>query len=86
MSKQQVDVLKQKQAELNTYLGQADAAISIVTDTVNKLVAINETIDFRISEIDEYTTGLLQTKTGLSNAKSRNKRIIENFNALLNVN
>lgn len=80
-----VDVLAQKQAELNTYMGQANAAISLVTNTVSNLSAINEKIDAKIREIDEYQAGLAATKTGLTDARTKNERIIKNFNALLNV-
>ena len=79
-----VDVLKQKQSELNTYVSQATAAISLVTDTISSLGAINERIDERIKEIDEYVGGLMSTKTGLAEAHSKNERIIKNFSALLN--
>lgn len=79
-----VDVLQQKQNELNTYVGQANAAISIVTTTVATLGTINEHIDAKIREIDEYTAGLVATKSGLTDAKTKNERIIKNFNALLN--
>lgn len=80
-----VDVLAKKQAELNTYVGQANAAISLVTSTVASLGAINENIDAKIREIDEHQAGLAATKSGLTDAKTKNERIIKNFNALLDV-
>lgn len=80
-----VDMLQQKQNELNTYVGRANATISIVTDTVAILAAINENIDDKIREIDEYQAGLDATKSGLTDARTKNERIIKNFNALLNV-
>lgn len=80
-----VDVLAKKQAELNTYVGQANAAISLVTNTVASLGAINENIDAKIREIDEYQAGLAATKSGLTDARTKNERIIKNFNALLDV-
>lgn len=80
-----VDVLAKKQAELNTYVGQANAAISLVTSTVASLGAINENSDAKIREIDEYQAGLAATKSGLTDAKTKNERIIKNFNALLDV-
>lgn len=79
-----VDVLKQKQSELNTYVGQATAAIALVTDTISSLSAINEHIDVKIKEIDDYVDGLMSTKAGLTEAQSKNARIIQNFSALLN--
>lgn len=80
-----VDVLKQKQLELDTYVGQAKDAISLVTDTISTLGTINESIDAKIREIDDYTAGLSETRSGLTDARTMNERIIKNFNALLNV-
>lgn len=77
------DVLTQKQSELNAYVDQAKAAISLVTDTIARLSDINENIDAKIREIDEYSAGLAATKSGLTNAKTKNERILKNFNALL---
>lgn len=85
MSKKNTDVLAQKQAELNTYIDKANAAISLVTNTVASLGAINEGIDAKIREIDEYQAGLAATKSGLTDTKTKNERIIKNLNALLNV-
>lgn len=79
------DVLKQKQKELDTYVGQSNIAISIVTNTITTLDAINESIDEKVREIDEYTAGLTATKTGLADAKAKNERIIKNFSTLLNL-
>lgn len=77
-----VDVLAKKQAELNTYVGQANAAISLVTSTVASLGAINENIDAKIREIDEYQAGLAATKSGLTDAKTKNQSVSSRISTL----
>ena len=79
------DVLSQKRAELNTYINQFNSAISMVTNTIASLSSINDGIAQKIKEIDEYQAELDTTKTGLVIAKDQNERVIQNFNALLNI-
>ena len=83
--KKKLDVLAQKKAELNTYVAQFEGAISMVTSTIDSLGAINENINAKIREIDDYEAELAKTKEGLAGAKSKNERVIKNFSALLNV-
>ena len=48
------DVLQQKQKELADCQKQFGAAISIVTSTVQNLTHINEEIQTKVQEIEEY--------------------------------
>ena len=80
------DVLQQKQKELAECQEQCGAAISIVTSTIRNLNQINEQIDTKVKEIEEYQNQLDTTKSGLEDTKKKNERIIKNFNALLDVN
>ena len=77
------DVLQQKQKELADCQKQFGAAISIVT--VQNLTHINEEIQTKVQEIEEYQSQLNATKTGLKDTQKKNERIIKNFNALLDV-
>jgi len=77
------DVLQQKQKELADCQKQFGAAISLVTSTVNSLSQINDDIEVKVREIEEYQSQLNATKVGLKDTKSKNERIIKNFNALL---
>lgn len=79
------DVLQQKQKELANCQKQFGAAISIVTQTVHNLSQINEQIQTRVQEIEEYQSQLDNTKAGLKDTQNKNERIIKNFNALLDV-
>ena len=78
-----VDVLHQKQEELARYQSKADDAISIVTQTAQNLIQINDKISEKIQEIDTYKNELDKTKAGLNETKQRNEHIIKNFNALI---
>lgn len=79
------DVLQQKQKELADCQKQFGAAISIVTSTVQNLTHINEEIQTKVQEIEEYQSQLNATKTGLKDTQKKNERTIKNFNALLDV-
>lgn len=77
------DILAKKQAELTKYTEQFDAAVSMVTSTIDNLKRINDGIQEKIGEIEDYQSELAKTRSGLDNARSKNERIIQNFSALL---
>lgn len=77
------NMLEQKTKSLNTYVKQFNKAVSLVTSVVDKLTRANEGIERTVAEIEDYQKALDNTITGLTEAKSKNERVIENFNALL---
>lgn len=77
------DVLAKKREELAKYTTKADEAVSLVTSTVDSLSQINESISEKIQEIEEYQSELTKTRDGLSSAREKNARIINNFRALI---
>lgn len=77
------DVLAQKRNQLSTYVAQFNKSVSLITDTIDNLGIINSNIASTIQEIDEYQEELTATRTGLTEAKERNDRVIANFQALL---
>lgn len=79
------DILQQKQKELFNCQNQFNTAVSIVTSTVQKLSRINEQIETKVKEIDEYQSQLEHTKVDLVDTRNKNERIIKNFNALLDI-
>lgn len=86
------DVLGKKKSELNSYIAQFQNAVSLVTGTIDHLKEINAGIEGKMQEIDEYQakiedyqSELERTKAGLGNTKNKNEKIIQNFNALLEV-
>ncbi len=79
------DVLKQKRKALASYTSQFDRAVSLVTSTIDSLSALDENIQKTIGEIDEYQNELNATKDGLAAARTKNRRVIDNFKSLLAV-
>lgn len=81
--KSKQDILIEKQGQLRRYIDEFDFAVSTVTDTIDRLGEISQSIDMTIREIDDYQKELGETRIGLSEAKSKNDRVIANFRALL---
>ena len=77
------DILRKKQAQLNNYTAQFDAAVSMVTMTIDSLSDLNRSIEAAMTEIEDYQRELSVTKSGLDIARSKNNKVIENFKALL---
>lgn len=77
------NILLEKQAQLNAYVTQYDSAVSLVTNTVDKLGQISQNIEATICEIDDYQKSLEHTKANLNAAKNKNDRVVANFRALL---
>lgn len=79
------DVLAQKKSRLESYNAQFDKAVSLITDTIDKLGVINKNIADTIQEINDYQRELAETKDGLTAAREKNELVIANFQALLDV-
>lgn len=79
------NIIQQKQQELCGFQKQSEAAISLVTTTIKNLIQVNENIESKVREIEECQTQLDATKQSLIDTRAKNRRILDNFNALLNV-
>jgi len=77
------DIMLKKQAQLSQYMAQYDSAVSLVTNTIDNLGEISRGIEDTIREIDDYQKGLDATRAGLTEAKAKNDKVIDNFRALL---
>ncbi len=84
MNNKKKDILAQKKNKLAAYNLQFDTAVSLITTTIDHLHEIVNGIDVTIQEIDEYQSELAATRTDLCDARAKNERVIQNFNALLN--
>lgn len=78
-----IDTLKQKELELNALVGQSDAAVFTITNTIAKLENVNKNIESKMVEIDEYQEHLAGIKKGLTETRDKNENIMKKFNALL---
>lgn len=61
----EIDVLQKKKEELAKFVDRYNDAVSMVTGTVTSLESLNESIEEKIKEIDEYQAELARTKDGL---------------------
>lgn len=77
------DLLQQKRSELDTYKSMFDSAVSVITSTIQTLSTINDGIDSKIQEIEDYQNELLHVKEELGATKSRNSGIVRNLSALM---
>lgn len=77
------DILAQKKNSLSLYNAQFDRAVHLINDTIDNLGQISESIAVTMQEIEDYERELAATKSGLSNAKARNDKVIANFKSLL---
>lgn len=73
----------EKKEELAQFVDRYNNAVSMVTGTVSSLESLNESIEAKIKEIDEYQAELTRTKDGLGETRSKNEKIIKNFKALI---
>lgn len=80
--KKVLDILQAKQAQLDSYTAQFDT-VALVNTTIGNLDQLNRGIEETIKEIEDYQNELEATRTGLSNAKTKNDKVIANFKALL---
>jgi len=78
-----VDLLQEKQNEVARLSREANAAVELVTRTMDNLEDINQQIDNAISEIDSYTKELAATRAAMTKQRSANTAIIANFAKLL---
>lgn len=57
----EIDVLQKKKEELAKFVDRYNDAVSMVTGTVTSLESLNESIEEKIKEIDEYQAELART-------------------------
>lgn len=78
-----MNILEQKQNNLELVRSKARGLVSIVTGTISSLREVNQQIDTEIAEIDGMQASLLNTREGLSAERQQNEQIIKNFGALI---
>jgi len=84
-NKTATDLLQEKQNEVARLSREANAAVDLVTRTMDNLGGINQQIDNAVSEIDDYTKELTATRNAMVKQRCANAAIIANFAKLLDV-
>lgn len=78
-----MNILEQKQSNLEFVRSTTRGLISLVTNTISSLKEVNQQIDTEIAEIDGMQASLLNTREGLSAERQHNEQIIKNFGTLI---
>lgn len=77
------DLFQQKDNEISEYVSRFNAAVNTFNAAMNGLIAVNDTIDEKLSEVDADQKRLDGIREGLNQAKEKNAKVISNFRALL---
>lgn len=77
------DLFQQKDNEISEYVSRFNAAVNTFNAAMNGLIAVNDTIDEKLSEVDADQKKLDAIRDGLNQAKEKNAKVISNFRALL---
>ena len=64
-------------------MAQSNNTVSVVTNAIESLQAINSSIDAEIAKVEEYESQLLEIKNGLVATKAQNETVVKNFNSLI---
>ena len=83
--KAKANILEEKRAKLFELKSQANNAVHVVSSTIYNLELINKEIDDTVTEIDEYTKHLAETRSALDKDRRYNTAIIDNFTKLISV-
>lgn len=77
------DVFQQKTNELGEFTAQFTSAVNVLNTAMNSLVAINDSVNEKIAEVDDYRETLAKTRGELERVREKNNKVISNFRALL---
>lgn len=78
-----VDTIERSKLSLNKCMSQSNNTVSVVTNAIESLQAINSSIDAEIAKVEEYESQLLEIKNGLVATKAQNETVVKNFNSLI---
>ena len=78
-----VDTIESSKLSLNICMAQSNNTVSVVTNAIESLQAINSSIDAEIAKVEEYESQLAEIKNGLVATKTQNETVVKNFNSLI---
>ena len=78
-----VETIESSKLSLNKCMAQSNNTVSVVTNAIESLQAINSSIDAEIAKVEEYESQLLEIKNGLVATKAQNETVVKNFNSLI---
>lgn len=77
------NILAVKEAQLNALIAESGGAVSLITDTINRLETINGKISETRQEIETYRSELARIDGSMGQQFNHNAKIIGKFKSFL---
>ena len=77
------NILSEKEMQLNTYISESERAVSLITDTIERLESVNNRIVATRQEIETHRAELARLDGSMGEQLDRNAKIIDKFKSFL---
>lgn len=78
-----INILSAKEAQLNSLVAESESAVSLITNTINRLENVNGKISATRQEIETYRSELARLDGSMEQQFSHNAKIIDKFKSFL---
>lgn len=77
------NILSEKEMQLNAYVSESEKAVSLITDTIERLESVNSRIVATRQEIETHRAELARLDGSMGEQLDRNAKIIGKFKSFL---
>lgn len=77
------NILSEKEMQLNAYVSESERAVSLITDTIERLESVNSRIAATRQEIETHRAELARLDGSMGEQLDRNAKIIGKFRSFL---
>lgn len=77
------NILIEKETQLNSLVQESADAVSLITNTINRLETVNDQIHEKCEEITTYRAELDRIQTSMDQQLTHNEKIIGKFKSFL---
>lgn len=77
------NILSEKEMQLNAYVSESEKAVSLITDTIDRLESVNNRIAATRQEIESHRAELARLDGSMGEQLDRNAKIIGKFKSFL---
>ena len=77
------NILSEKEMQLNSYVAESERAVSLITDTIDRLESVNNRIAATRQEIESHRAELARLDGSMGEQLDRNSKIIGKFKSFL---
>lgn len=77
------NILSEKEMQLNSYVAESERAVSLITDTIDRLESVNNRIVATRQEIESHRAELARLDGSMGEQLDRNAKIIDKFKSFL---